>query len=181
MTPLHLACLHGHISIVQLHEDHSHLKSVRECHDAEGNTPLHLSCSGGNAGIVELLIDSGADTEATNKLNEMPLHIAVHCGHVSIARLLLKKQVPIECQTVKGHTPLHYAARANNSEMISLLVDRFVLIIYMCAAIMTNNPFTLLQHKLSHTVKQISMPRTTTVALLLILQLCIKIHMHTIV
>ena len=132
MTPLHLACLHGHISIVQLHKDHSHLKSVRECHDAEGNTPLHLACSGGSAGIVELLISSNADTVATNKLIEMPLHIAVSYGHVPIAQLLSKKQVPIECQTVEGHTPLHYAARANNSEMISLLVNRFVLIIYLC-------------------------------------------------
>ena len=137
MTPLHLACLHGHISVVHIHKDHSHLKSVRECCDAEGNTPLHLACSGGNADIVELLISSDADKVATNELNEMPLHIAVHCGHAPIAQFLLKKQVPIECQTVEGHTPLHYAAKANNSEMISLLVDRFVLIIYMCAVIMT--------------------------------------------
>ena len=137
MTPLHLACLHGHISIVQVHKDNSHLKSVCECCDTEGNTPLHLACSGGNAGIVELLIGSNADTVATNKLNEMPLHITVHCGHVPIAQLLLEKQVPIECQTVEGHTPLHYAARENNSEMISLLVDRFVLIIYfVCCIIM---------------------------------------------
>ena len=114
---------------MQAHEDHSHL--ICDCHDAEGNTPLHLACSGGNAGIVELLIGSNADTVAKNKLNEMPLHIAVHCGHVPIAQLLLEKQVPIECQTVEGHTPLHYAARENNSEMISLLIDRCVLIIYL--------------------------------------------------
>ena len=132
MTPLHLACLHGHISVVHIHKDHTHLRSVREWRDAEGNTPLHLACSGGNAGIVELLIDSGADAKATNNLNEMPLHIAVHCGHVPIAQFLLKKQVTTECQTVDGHTPLHYAARENNSVMISLLVDRFVLIIYLC-------------------------------------------------
>ena len=181
MTPLHLACLHGHISVVHIHKDHSHLQSVCEFRDAEGNTPLHLACSGGNVGIVELLIDSNANTVATNKLNEMPLHIAVQCGHAPIAQFLLNKQVPIECQTVKGHTPLHYAARANSSEMISLLVDRFVLNIYMCAAIMTNNPFTLFQHGLSHTVKQISMSRTATVALLHILQLCINIQMPTIV
>ena len=180
MTPLHLACLHGHISVVHIHKDHSHLQSVCEFCDAEGNTPLHLACSSGNVGIVELLIDS-ANTVATNKLNEMPLHIAVHCGHASIAQFLLNKRVPIECQTVKGHTPLHYAARANNSEMISLLVDRFVLIKHMCAAIMTNNPFTLFQHGLSHTVKQISMSRTATVAHLHILQLCINIQMPTIV
>ena len=136
MTPLHLACFHRHINVVQLYKDHSHLKSVCECHDAEGNTPLHLACSGGNACIVELLIDRGADTKATNKLNEMPLHIAVHCGHVPIAQFLLKKQVPTECQTVEGHTPLHYAARENNSELITLMVDRFVLIIYLCVVIM---------------------------------------------
>ena len=59
-------------------------------------------------------------------LNEMPLHIAVHCGHVPIAQLLLKKQVPVECKTVEGHTPLHCAARKNNTQMITLLVERYV-------------------------------------------------------
>ena len=126
-TPLHLACLHGHISIVHIHKDHSHLKTIREWRDAEANTPLHFACSGGSAGIVELLINSKADAKATNKLKEMPLHIAVHCGHVPIAKLLLKKQVPVECKTVEGHTPLHCAARKNNTEMITLLVERYVL------------------------------------------------------
>ena len=126
-TPLHLACLHGRTKIVQVHKDHSHLKSIREWCDAEGNTLLHLACSGGSADIVELLINSKADAKATNKLNEMPLHIAVHCGHVSIAQLLLENRVPIECKTVEGHTPLHYAARKNNTEMITLLAERYVL------------------------------------------------------
>ena len=123
-TSLHLACLHGHTKIVQVHKDH--LKSMREWCDAEGNTPLHLACSGGSAGIVELLINSKANAKATNKLNEMPLHIAVRCGHVSIAQLLIENMVPIECKTVDGHTPLHCAARENNTEMITLLVERYV-------------------------------------------------------
>ena len=126
-TPLHLACLHGHTKIVQVHKDHSHLKSILEWHDAEGNTPLHLACSGGSADIVKLLINSKADAKATNKLNEMPLHIAVRCGHVHVTQYLLKEGVLIECQTVEGHTPLHYAARENNAAMITLLVERYVL------------------------------------------------------
>ena len=126
-TPLHLACLHGHISIVHIYKDHSHLKSVREWCDVEGNTPLHLACSGGSAGIVKLLINDKADTKATNKRNEMPLHIAVHCGHVPIAEFLLENGVPMECKAVEGHTPLHCAARKNNTEMITLLVERYVL------------------------------------------------------
>ena len=127
MTPLHLACLRGHTKIAQIHEHHSHLKSICECHDAEGNTPLHLACSGGSASIVELLINSKANAEATNKLNEMPLHVAVRCGHVPIAQFLLENRVPIECKTLEAHTPLHYAARKNNTEMITLLVERYVL------------------------------------------------------
>ena len=124
--PLHLACLHGHTKIVQVHKDHSHLRSIREWRDAEGNTSLQLACSGGSLGIVELLINSKANVKATNKLNEMPLHIAVRRGHVSIAQFLLENRVPIECKTVEGHTPLHYAARENNTEMITLLVERYI-------------------------------------------------------
>ena len=129
-TPLHLACLHGHINIVQVHKSHHlHLRSLFECHDAEGNTALHLACSGGNIGMVELLIDSGADIKAINIDKETPLHIAIHRGHVHTAKLLLMKKAPTECQTVEGHTPLHYAARANNSELITELVKRYVLMI----------------------------------------------------
>ena len=127
MTPLHLACLHGHIRVVQAHKDHLHLKSIRECKDTEDNTPLHLACSGDNIGIVELLISSKVDTKATNIRKEMPLHIAVHCGQVLTAQILLEKEVPLECQTVEGHTPLHYAAKTNNTEMIALLVKRYVM------------------------------------------------------
>ena len=129
-TPLHLACRNGHIKIVQVYKDHSYLKSIRECQDTEGNTPLHLACFGGNAGIVKLLISNKANTVATNKLNEMPLHIAVQCGHVPTAHLLLKNEVPIKCTTVAGHTPLHCAAKKNNTEMITLLVKRYVLMLY---------------------------------------------------
>lgn len=126
-TPLHVACLRGHIKIVQVHKDHSCLKSIRECRDAEGNTPLHLACSSGSAGIVKLLIYSKADPKATNKHKEMPLHIAAHCGHVPIAQFLLQNGVSIESKTVKGHTPLHCAARKNNTEMVMSLLERYVL------------------------------------------------------
>ena len=125
MTPLHLACLHGCIKVVQAHKSHLHLSSILEWHDAEGNTPLHRACAGGNLGIVELLIGNKVNTRATNMRKEMPLHIAVRCGHVPIALFLLEKKVPIECQTVEGHAPLHYAARENNTEMITLLVERY--------------------------------------------------------
>ena len=130
MTPLHLACLHGHVEIVQVHETRTWLKSesLREHHDAEGNTPFHLGCAGGSVGVVELLIDSEVNTMATNNLRETPMHIAVRSGHVHIVQVLLNIKVPTECQTHEGHTPLHYAARENNAEMIRKLVERYVLL-----------------------------------------------------
>ena len=180
-TPLHLACLYGHPKIVQVHKDHSHLRLIREWRDAEGNTPLQLACSGGSLGIVELLIKSKANAKATNKLNEMPLHIAVHHGHISIAQFLLENRVHIDCKTLEGHTPLHYAARENNTEMITLLVKRYVLRfkIQVLTTSQANNLCSNLQCGLSHTGMQIVTPRTTAIALLLISQLCINIPKHT--
>jgi len=122
MTPLHLACLKGHIKVVQVHSDLLS-KGLCEEQNTEGNTPLHLACVGGNIDIVELLICNNADRMAANKENQMPLHIAVHCGHVPIVQFLLNLNVPTECQTLEGHTPLHYAARKNHIDIIRLLVD----------------------------------------------------------
>ena len=124
MTPLHLACLHGHVEIVQVHKNHSWLKSesLREHRNAKGNTPFHLGCAGGSVDVVELLIDSGVNTMATNNLRETPLHIAVRSRHVHIVQVLLNMKVPTEHQTLEGDTPLHYAAKDNNAEMIRILV-----------------------------------------------------------
>ena len=39
-------------------------------------TPLHLASIGGNIEIVQLLVDKGANVEATNLYAETPLHKA---------------------------------------------------------------------------------------------------------
>jgi len=128
MTPLHLACLHGHVEVVKIHKNHFCLKSesLREHRDAEGNTPFHLGCAGGSVGVVELLIDCEVNAMATNKLRETPLHIAVRNRHVKVAEVLLSMKVSTKCQTIEGHTPLHYAAKGNNTEIIRLLLKQYV-------------------------------------------------------
>merc|ERR1712013_594226 len=62
-TALHLAVENGHTDIVNLVKTNL-------------ITPLHLACRSGQLDIVQILVESEADIEAKNVLQETPLHRA---------------------------------------------------------------------------------------------------------
>ncbi|KIJ04466.1 hypothetical protein PAXINDRAFT_94682, partial [Paxillus involutus ATCC 200175] len=57
-TPLHSACLGGHISIVELLVQKGVDVNVQGSNSC---TPIHLACLGGHISIVKLLLRMGAD------------------------------------------------------------------------------------------------------------------------
>ncbi|XP_031129112.1 poly [ADP-ribose] polymerase tankyrase-2 [Ipomoea triloba] len=92
-TALHLTCLYGHLSCVQLLLEKG---ASLEAKDEEGAIPLHDACAGGFAQIVQLLISSTSDPECVKNM--------------------------LETVDVEGDTPLHHAARGEHADVIRLLL-----------------------------------------------------------
>jgi serine/threonine-protein phosphatase 6 regulatory ankyrin repeat subunit B len=79
-----------------------------------GRTALHVAARGSSTGadvaaIVQLLINSGADIEATDERGKTPLHFAVQSGHAETVQLLIDNGANIYARTWFGQTPLQAA------------------------------------------------------------------------
>ncbi|KAL8227060.1 hypothetical protein R6Q57_016892 [Mikania cordata] len=93
-TALHLTCLYGHLSCVQLLLERG--ASV-EAKDEDGGIPLHDACAGGFLEIAQLLIDKADSSESLKRM--------------------------LESVDVEGDTPLHHAARGEHEEIVQLLLS----------------------------------------------------------
>ncbi|KAI3822537.1 hypothetical protein L1987_10128 [Smallanthus sonchifolius] len=93
-TALHLTCLYGHLSCVQLLLESG--ASV-EAKDEDGGIPLHDACAGGYPEIVQLLIGKADSPECVKRM--------------------------LESVDVEGDTPLHHAARGEHEETVQLLLS----------------------------------------------------------
>lgn len=86
----------------------------------EWTRPLHRAAWKGNAGIATLLLDKGAEVNATIGPGETALHIAASAGKVPVVALLLKRGATVDAPDTHGYTPMH---RVSNDEAAQLLVS----------------------------------------------------------
>ena len=63
-----------------------------------GSTPLHYAVTTNRLETVKLLLDSGADVNATFRSGSTALHIAANRGFVPIARLLIQKGALVDAR-----------------------------------------------------------------------------------
>ncbi len=75
------------------------------------NTALHGAIAGKRAQIVSVLLDRGADAEATDSWGNTALHLAVHAGTPEIVEMLLRRGVTVNARRNDGLTPLGVAAK----------------------------------------------------------------------
>ncbi|KAF7818661.1 BRCA1-associated RING domain protein 1 [Senna tora] len=108
-TALHLTCLYGHLSCVQLLLERG---ANLESQDEEGAIPLHDACAGGFASIVQLLFNRANDAEHIRRMLESidsegdtPLHHAARGEHVDVIRLLLSYGASSTKTNLYGKTP----------------------------------------------------------------------------
>ncbi len=83
--------------------------NVNQTTGVGGMTPLHMSARRGTVQIGELLLDAGANVEATDKNGETPLRRAVNCGHEGMVQLLLSRGANPLTADNKGRTPIDAA------------------------------------------------------------------------
>lgn len=59
--------------------------------DLDGCTLLHLACETADIGMIELLLQYGANINATDSRGQTPLHRCIHRGRTTYVKLLLTR------------------------------------------------------------------------------------------
>ena len=83
---------------------------------------MHQAIAEGHAEIARLLIESGANVNATNNFNTTPLHLAADKSD-GIAELLISKGADVKAKGTMGSTALHGAASSGNKIIANLLIE----------------------------------------------------------
>jgi ankyrin repeat protein len=103
----------------------SHPTAVAE-RSADGFTPLHLAAYFGKADAARVLIQAGADPDATGTgwMTGTALHSAVSARHRSVVAMLLEAGAAPNVRQAGGWTPLHGAAHNGDLVTTELLLAR---------------------------------------------------------
>ena len=90
----------------------------------KGYQPSHIAAFADAKEVAALLIERGADINATGKNGWTPLHGAAWFNASRTAALLIERGADINGKNKRGWTPLHGAAWNNASETAALLIER---------------------------------------------------------
>jgi len=88
-TPLHKAAYRDNLPLVRLLYLYCSKGLITDPRDISGETPLHDAAAQGLVDMVKLLIEYGADIEATSKEGRTPLHQAASKGKLEAVKALL--------------------------------------------------------------------------------------------
>lgn len=131
-TVFHLAASSGKLEVMEVLLSNPHLtrKLINE-KDEYGRTALHIcAASPKKTEMARLLIEKGADINATNALGESPLHVALQSLHSTVQRkkarsvfLLLEKGANIEIADSRGFTPLRIAVEKELFSVVEKLLS----------------------------------------------------------
>ena len=87
-----------------------------------GRRPLNWAALRNDTAMIELLLDSGAEINATNRTtNFSALHHAVEANAIDALKLLIAKGADLELRNSDGQTPLEFAAANNRVAAFELL------------------------------------------------------------
>lgn len=86
--------------------------------------PLNLAAAKGSLAMVRILVDAGADLEASgDPAQSRPLHIAALHDHAEIARFLISRGAAPDSRDDWGRTPLMIAATFGTADVARALLD----------------------------------------------------------
>ena len=89
-----------------------------------GATALMGAAAGGNAAIIPLLLEAGANIEASIEIGDNTgLILATLVGYEAEVGELLKGNPNLERKNLEGKTALDYARERNNQSIVDLLVN----------------------------------------------------------
>ncbi|CAH8636662.1 unnamed protein product, partial [Heterobilharzia americana] len=121
-TALTLACFQGRFEVVQLLVER---KANIEHRAKTGLTPLMEAASGDYVEVGRILLDHGADVNASPvpSSRDTALTIAADKGNAKFVNLLLEKGAVVEARNKKGATPLWLASNGGHLEVVQSLIQ----------------------------------------------------------
>lgn len=121
-TPLHYACMYGHVLMVVTLLEIGPAETDELDHDKF--TPLIHAIVHHRFACAEQLLQHGARIDPESDSDHVPLNLACQYGSVSIANLLLEKQARI-LPDAEGLFPQHLVARSGQSPDMLLMLERY--------------------------------------------------------
>ena len=83
-----------------------------------------LEVGSGQVKALQMLLEKGANIEATNADGKTPLHTVVSNGLVELVKILLENGANTEAVDEEGWTPLHRAAFYGHVEIVQILLEK---------------------------------------------------------
>ena len=121
-TPLHFACIEGHIDIAKYLIMDTLLDQVKAT-DTHGKTALHYAIEYNRLALVECFSNLRDTFFEAEQSEESYLQYACRYGHVDIAKYLIQQQhVTVDHVKTDGWTALHVASRNNQLQIVELLL-----------------------------------------------------------
>ncbi|XP_035986786.1 ankyrin repeat domain-containing protein 27 isoform X1 [Fundulus heteroclitus] len=118
-TPLHVATLHGHSSLVALLIRHGANVNARTNQNA---TPLHLASQSSHVQVVRFLLECNAKLNKKDHYGNTPLIHACIRGNLETASILLQSNALVNIANLQGNTALHEAVRGGHHALVELLL-----------------------------------------------------------
>ncbi|XP_026876084.1 ankyrin repeat and SOCS box protein 10 isoform X3 [Electrophorus electricus] len=116
-TPLHITAGRGFTDCLR----HLLLRGASVDFAPGGSTPLHEACEACQPDCVKLLLQYGANANATSEDGLMPLHVCTELESLECAKQLLQFGAAISGRSLEENdTPLHVAARHGLPEHVAL-------------------------------------------------------------
>lgn len=120
--PLHYACMHGHVAMLQtlLGKDPETIDAM----DHDNFTPLIHGIVHHQLDCVQQLLSHGARIDPTNDADHIPLNLACQYGSVAIAELLLERKASI-LPDAEGLYPQHLVARSGRTPELLQILQKY--------------------------------------------------------
>jgi ankyrin repeat protein len=101
-----------------------HFSQPNQSERYSGGTAAHKAASYGATKILGLLIQAGADVNATERppSRATPLHAAVRAGHLACCEVLVRAKASPYTENDNGDTPLSWAEEAERDDMVELFL-----------------------------------------------------------